>query len=183
MSDEGGGKKGSLSLLMVTCARTKAVSIFNSVRYLPAKPVTRVWVLNGYLVLDPYPHPPNPHPCTHVGLQTHDVHYVGPNDDCVVHTLGEFFLFISCSYQPTDCAPTYLGSKSLVTTGTTARQPKPNGNCTNLLLPVKGGSEAVNWGQQGAEGHWEALEGDTCKVHTNVPLQTHHIIANPPYPC
>jgi hypothetical protein len=103
-------------------------------------------------------------------------HIAGPNDNCVVCTLGELFLFISCSYQPTECAPTYLGSKSLVTTGTTARQPKPNGSCANLLLPVKGGSEAVNWGQQGAEGHWEAcgggyLQSTHQRASTNLP---HH---------
>jgi hypothetical protein len=40
----------------------------------PTKPVTRVWVLGGYLKLHPYPYPPNPYPGTRAGLQTRVMH-------------------------------------------------------------------------------------------------------------
>jgi hypothetical protein len=47
--------------------------------------------------------------------------------------------------------------------GTTARQPRLNGSHANLLLPFKKGSEAVNWCQQGAEGHWDTHERGSNK--------------------
>jgi hypothetical protein len=103
-------------------------------------------------------------------------HIAGPNDNCVVCTLGELFLFISCSYQPTECAPTYLGSKSLVTNRYHCKTTQAQWQLRKPALPVKGGSEAVNWGQQGAEGHWEAcgggyLQSTHQRASTNLP---HH---------
>jgi hypothetical protein len=41
----------------------------------PAWPIMQVWVLDRYLMPDPYPYPPDPYPGTRAGLQTRDVHY------------------------------------------------------------------------------------------------------------
>jgi len=40
----------------------------------PTKPITQVWVSNGYLKHNLYPS--NPYPHTHTGLQTHNMHYL-----------------------------------------------------------------------------------------------------------
>jgi len=54
----------SLNLLLSVPTRPKK----------PAKPVRQVWVWGRYLKHDPYLYPAYPHPCTHVGLQTRDMH-------------------------------------------------------------------------------------------------------------
>jgi hypothetical protein len=59
----------SLNLLLPVTSRPKK----------PAKPVIWVWVSNRYLKHDLYPYPSNPYPHTHVGLQTHDMHYYPPS--------------------------------------------------------------------------------------------------------
>jgi len=87
---------------------------------------------------------------------SHLGHNVGPNDTVFVWALGKFCLFVFCSFQLTDCT---LRSKLLVMMGTIMRWPMPNTSHTNPLLPIKMGSEAVNWGQEGAEGHQETCEG------------------------
>ncbi len=44
------------------------------------KPAAWVWVCGGSLTVDPDPYPHHPHPCTHVGIQTRDIHYLQKMD-------------------------------------------------------------------------------------------------------
>jgi len=89
----------SLNLLLSVPTRLKK----------PAKPVRWVWVWGGYLKHDPYLYLAYPHPHTHMGLQTHDMHYALPACldflDAVVFTmridlLGIFHIdWTQCMWQ------------------------------------------------------------------------------------
>ena len=82
-----------------------------------------------------------------------------------------FFLFISCSGKLTNCILSLFTVKLLVTTSITVRWPTSNSSYAIPFLPVKSGSEVVNWGQEVTEGCWETRGGGyPWGMHQHTPV-------------